>query len=85
MQVIRIKKYSPMQLMDDNKTVSGCNMGHLFGRLDLLRPQFADLVTLYDEGKIKPHVDKTFSFDDAPAAHHFIHDRKAVGKVLLTP
>ncbi len=85
MQVVQIKKYSPMDLMTDNKTVSGCNMGHLFDRLDLLRPQFLDLLALYDAGKIKPHVDKTFSFDEAPAAHHFIHDRKAVGKVLLVP
>ncbi len=85
MQILRVKKYSPMQLMDDNKTVSGCNMGHLFGRLDLLRPQFEDLLDLYRAGAIKPRVDKTFSFEDAPAAHHFIHDRKAIGKVLLTP
>jgi NADPH:quinone reductase-like Zn-dependent oxidoreductase len=85
MQVMQIKKYSPMDLMSDNKTVSGCNMGHLFSRLDLLRPQFVDLVKMYEAGQIKPHVDKTFAFDDAPAAHHFIHDRKAVGKVLLVP
>ena len=85
MQVLQIKKYSPMDLMSDNKTVSGCNMGHLFNRLDLLRPQFLDLLALYDAGKIKPHVDKTFSFDEAPAAHNYIHDRKATGKVLLVP
>ena len=24
-------------------------------------------------------------FDDAPAAHHYIHDRKAIGKVVLVP
>ncbi len=85
MQVMQVKKYSPMDLMTDNKTVSGCNMGNLFGRLDLLRPQFEDLLALYQAGKIKPHVDKTFSFDEAPQAHHFLHDRKAVGKVLLVP
>jgi NADPH:quinone reductase-like Zn-dependent oxidoreductase len=83
--ILRVKKYSPMDLMDQNKTVSGCNMGHLFSRLDILRPQFAELVKLYDAGKIKPHVDKTFSFEEAPAAHHYIHDRKAIGKVVLAP
>jgi hypothetical protein len=25
------------------------------------------------------------AFDEAPAAHHYIHDRKAIGKVLLIP
>jgi len=85
LQVLRIKKYNPMKLMDDNKTVSGTNMGHLFGHPDILRPQFAALLGMYEAGQIKPYVDKTFSFDEAPAAHHYIHDRKARGKVLLTP
>ncbi len=84
-QVVRIKRFSPRTLMDDNKTISGCNMGHLFGELDMLAEQFGDLIGLYEAGKIKPHVDRTFSFDEAAAAHHFLHDRKAVGKVLLAP
>jgi NADPH:quinone reductase-like Zn-dependent oxidoreductase len=85
LQIMKIRKYNPMKLMDANKTVSGCNMGHLFGRLDLLTPQFEALLALYEQGKIHPRVDKTFSFADAPAAHHYIHDRKAIGKVLLVP
>jgi NADPH:quinone reductase-like Zn-dependent oxidoreductase len=84
-QVMSVKKLSPMKLMDDNKTVSGTNMGHLFSRIDLLRPQFAALLEMYEAGQIAPHVDRSFKFDEAPAAHHFLHDRKAVGKVLLTP
>ena len=84
-QVMKIKKISPMKLMEDNKTVSGTNMGHLFGRLDLLRPQFAALLEMYEAREIAPHVDRTFRFDEAPAAHHFLHDRKAIGKVLLVP
>jgi NADPH:quinone reductase-like Zn-dependent oxidoreductase len=85
MQVLKIKRYNPMKLMDDNKTVGGTNMGHLFSRPDLLRPQAKALLAMYDAGEIRPHVCRTFRFDEAPAAHHFIHDRKAVGKVLLVP
>jgi NADPH:quinone reductase-like Zn-dependent oxidoreductase len=84
-QLLSIKSYNPRKLMDDNKTVAGCNMGHLFGRIDLLRPQFAALLELYEAGQIAPHVDRTFRFDEAPAAHHYLHDRKAVGKLLLVP
>jgi NADPH:quinone reductase-like Zn-dependent oxidoreductase len=84
-QLLKVKKLSPMKLMDDNKTVTGTNMGHLFGRIDLLRPQFAALLSMYEAGEIKPHVDRTFPFDQAPAAHHYLHDRKAIGKVLLVP
>ncbi|MCU0687245.1 MAG: medium chain dehydrogenase/reductase family protein [Polyangiaceae bacterium] len=84
-QVVRIKRWNPRTLMDDNKTISGCNMGHLFGEIDMLAEQFQSLIGLYEAGKIKPHVSRTFRFDEAAAAHHFLHDRKAVGKVLLVP
>ena len=52
-QVLSIKKWSPMKLMDDNKTVSGTNMGHLFARLDLLAPQFAALMEMYGKGELR--------------------------------
>jgi NADPH:quinone reductase-like Zn-dependent oxidoreductase len=83
--LLGIKRYNPMTLMSDNKIVAGTNMGHLFDRLDLLHPQFHALLEMYNAGQIKPHVDKTFPFAEAAAAHHYIHDRKAKGKVLLTP
>jgi NADPH:quinone reductase-like Zn-dependent oxidoreductase len=84
-QILKVKKWSPMKLMDDNKTVGGTNMGHLFARIDVLKPQFDELLRLYEAGVIKPHVDRTFRFDEAAAAHQYIHDRKATGKVLLAP
>jgi NADPH:quinone reductase-like Zn-dependent oxidoreductase len=84
-QFFKVKKWSPMKLMDDNKTISGTNMGHLFHRVDLLRPQADALLAMFEAGEIKPHVDRTFRFDEAAAAHHHIHDRKAIGKVLLVP
>jgi synaptic vesicle membrane protein VAT-1 len=84
-QIVRVKKWSPMKLMDDNKAVQGVNMGHLFTELDMLIEQFASLVAMYEAGQIKPHVDRTFAFSEAPLAHHYLHDRKAKGKVLLIP
>ena len=84
-QLLRVKKISPLKLMEDNKTVTGTNMGHLFDRIDLLRPQFETLISLFEQRKIKPFVDRSFPFAEAAAAHHYIHDRKAKGKVLLVP
>jgi NADPH:quinone reductase-like Zn-dependent oxidoreductase len=79
------KKWGPMQLMGDNKTISGTNMAHLFNRPDLLEPQFAALLEMYERGELAPHVDRSFRFDEAPAAHAYLHARKAKGKVLLVP
>ena len=84
-QILQVKKWSPMKLMDDNRSVQGVNMGHLFGELAMLQQQFADLVGMYEAGVIKPYVDRTFKFSEAAEAHHYLHDRKAKGKVLLVP
>lgn len=84
-QVIRIKSWKPDKLMSDNKEIAGCNMGHLFGEIEMLREQFDALLAMYERGEIAPHVDKSFKFSEAAAAHHWLHDRKAKGKVLLVP
>ena len=71
--------------MNANKTVTGINMYPMFDHLDVVRPQFESLVRMYEAGKLHPFVDKTFAFADAPAAHRYLHDRKARGKLLLVP
>jgi NADPH:quinone reductase-like Zn-dependent oxidoreductase len=84
-QVLRVKRWSPMTLMNDNRTITGVNVGHLFDHLEILTPQLRTLLELYEAGRIRPHVDRSFRFDEAPAAHHHLHDRRAVGKVVLVP
>jgi NADPH:quinone reductase-like Zn-dependent oxidoreductase len=37
------------------------------------------------EGRISPRIDRVFPLRDAAAAHHYLQDRKNVGKVLLDP
>lgn len=81
----RVPKWSPIDLMDKNRSVAGTNMGHLFGQIDMLREQLLALVAMYERGEIKPYVDRSFRFSEAAAAHHYIHDRKSKGKVLLVP
>ncbi|HUJ77125.1 MAG TPA: medium chain dehydrogenase/reductase family protein [bacterium] len=84
-EFLRIPRYSPLQLMADNKTVSGVNLAHLLQRADIMRPQLEALLKLAEAGQIRPHVDRTFPFEQAAAAHQYLHDRKAQGKVLLVP
>jgi synaptic vesicle membrane protein VAT-1 len=83
--LLGIKFWSPIGLMNDNKTVTGVNMYPMFDHLDIVRPQFEALVRMYEASQLRPFVDRTFSFADAPAAHHYLHERKARGKLLLVP
>ena len=84
-QYLQIPRFNPMHLMDDNRTVSGVNMGHLWHRQEVLLEELHDLLDLYEGGRIAPHVDRTFSFAEAADAHRRIHDPKNVGKIVLTP
>lgn len=84
-QIIGVPLFTPMGLMDHNRTISGVNMGHMWSETDMLIGAMRHLVQLWDERKIKPRIDSTFSFEQAADAHRRIHDRKNIGKVILVP
>ena len=42
-----------------------------------------DLMKWIEKGKINPYVDKVFPANQVADAHHYIQDRKNIGKVLL--
>jgi synaptic vesicle membrane protein VAT-1 len=78
-------QFNPISLMNANKGVFGVNLGHMWGEVDRIRRWADALLDLARQGVVKPKVDRSFGFDDAAAAHHFIQDRKNIGKVLLVP
>jgi synaptic vesicle membrane protein VAT-1 len=78
-------QFNQLALMSANKGVFGVNLGHLWGEVDRLHGWGLELMDLYEKGVIKPVIARSFTFDDAAAAHHFIQDRKNIGKVLLVP
>lgn len=82
-QFLKLKKYSPMELMDKNRGVSGTNMGHLWGEVELMAHHLDKVLELNAEGKLTAHVDRVFPLDKAGEAHQYVQDRKNVGKVLL--
>jgi NADPH:quinone reductase-like Zn-dependent oxidoreductase len=82
-QLLRFPRFGPLTLMSDNRAVAGVNIGHLWDHDALLRPQIAALLGYAAAGRIKPRVDRAFPMADAAAAHHYIQDRKNVGKVVL--
>ena len=77
--------YNPLKLMDDNKGIIGVNITHLWQHTSLLRAWMKQLTAWYDEALFRPVIDRTFSFERAGAAHHYIQNRQNLGKVLLVP
>lgn len=77
--------FPPPRLMNDNKALIGVNLGHMWAEEELLGAWLAQILEWCAQGKVKPTVGARFAFTDAPAAHHFIQDRKNIGKVVLVP
>lgn len=84
-QFVKQPRFNLMQLMDHNRGVAGVNMGHLWDEVELMRRETLALVDMLAKGLIAPHVDKTFSFDEAAEAHRWLEQGKNVGKVVLVP
>ena len=77
--------FHPMRLMDQNKGVFGVNLGHLWDEVDRITGWLEAILGRLGEGAVRPVVDRSFPFDEAAAAHHYLQDRKNFGKVVLTP
>lgn len=84
-QFIGMKRYSPFALMNTNRTVSGVNLGHLWGEGALIASHLDALLSLFARGKLAPHVSEVFALSRAAEAHRYVQDRKNVGKVLYDP
>jgi NADPH:quinone reductase-like Zn-dependent oxidoreductase len=82
---LTMPRFTPLRLMDDNKGILGVNVGHLWHKPQLVRNWAEQVLSWYGEGKLNPQIDRTFDFVQAAAAHQYLHDRKAIGKVLLVP
>jgi NADPH:quinone reductase-like Zn-dependent oxidoreductase len=80
-----LPKFKPIPLMDANRGVFGCNLGHLWEQTADLRAMLLQIVELTEQGVLDPVIDASFSFDQAADAHSYIQDRKNFGKVVLTP
>jgi synaptic vesicle membrane protein VAT-1 len=78
-------QFNPISLMNANKGVFGVNLGHMWGEVDRMRGWADQLLDLWRQGVVKPRIARSFRFDEAAQAHHFIQDRQNVGKVLLLP
>lgn len=54
-------------------------------RPELLHSSFAKLFRWFDEGKLKPHVSHVFKLEQIGKSLEMLKDRKATGKVVVTP
>ncbi len=80
----QMPRFNPFKLMSESKSVIGLNMLALWDEQRSLAEYVAPLRHWLDEGSLRPVVAKEFRLDDGAEAHRYVHERKNVGKVVLT-
>ena len=69
--------------MNENRGIIGVNIGHLFGRADLLLGAMQALLALFEQGKIAPVIDCVLPLEHAAEGYERIASGKNVGKVVI--
>jgi synaptic vesicle membrane protein VAT-1 len=82
---LQIPRFNPLVMMGVNKGVFGLNLGHLWHEREKLQQWMNIILEGVNQGWVRPHVSKTFSFEEAAAAHEFLGSRRNIGKVVLGP
>ncbi len=77
--------WKSLTMMNENKGVFGLNMLAWWDREGSLARVTGPLEADLEAGDLNPVVAESFSFERAPDAHRFIHERRNVGKVVLVP
>jgi synaptic vesicle membrane protein VAT-1 len=85
--VVRIPwmRFLPFSLINRNLGVAGVQIGNLWEIRDQVAGWMRKLLSYYQRGEIRPHVDRTFLLEEAAAAHEYIQRRENRGKVVLVP
>ena len=81
--IAQTPRYNPLRLMNANKGVFGVNLGHLWNERDKISGWMQEILKGVEKGWVRPHVDRTFRFEQAGKAHRYIEARKNIGKIVL--
>jgi NADPH:quinone reductase-like Zn-dependent oxidoreductase len=80
---LRTPRFSPFDLTQSNKTVSGFNLIYLFENVDLFRAIMKELLGWNRSGLLPAMPITTFDFEDVADAHRALESGKTVGKLVL--
>jgi NADPH:quinone reductase-like Zn-dependent oxidoreductase len=75
--------FNPLGLMNANKCVFGVNLGHMWNERNKISAWMQNILKGVEQGWVRPHVDRTFLFEQAGEAHAYIEARKNIGKIVL--
>ncbi len=82
---LQMPRFHPLGLLSKNRGVFGLNLGHMWHEPEKVTEWVEAIMHGIEQGWIRPHVDNSFKFEEAGAAHTYLEQRKNIGKVVLIP
>ena len=82
-EFLRVPRFSPLNLTNDNKSLIAFNLSYLFHRADLLQESVQDLIKWVEEGKIQAPPVQSFAYDKVADAHRTLESGTTIGKLIL--
>ena len=82
--VAQLPRFNTLRLMNDSKSVIGLNMLRIWDSGRPLDEYLEPLSAWVAEGRIRPVVAREFPLEQGAEAHRFLHERRNIGKVVLT-
>lgn len=80
---LKTPRFNPLNMTSENKSLITFNLSFLFDRKDLFTEAMDQLLTWYQEGKLKSPPVKRYEFDQVADAHRDLESGKTVGKLVL--
>jgi NADPH:quinone reductase-like Zn-dependent oxidoreductase len=84
LEYVKLPRWNPIELIDDNRQVAGFQVLRLWERLDILEPAMRRLLELAAAGTVRPTVAETFPLEKAGLAQQRLHSGETTGKLVLT-
>jgi NADPH:quinone reductase-like Zn-dependent oxidoreductase len=76
-------KFNPVHLINSNIGVMGVNMARLWDEGERVTQWLEKVLSLWEEGVIRPVIHAEVPFEEVAEAHRILHDRENIGKVVL--
>ena len=73
-----------LEMIAKRTTVKGHNISLTSGNPDKLKTAVAFIRRGFDEGKLKPVIDRIFRFDEIVEAHRYLEANSQFGKIVAT-
>ena len=82
--LLRTPRFAPLDLIGDNRSVTGFNLSYLFQREDLIADCIQGLTQRLESDQIKAIPVTTFDFEQVTDAHRLLESGNSTGKIVLT-